>query len=73
MSITSDYYLARAAECAVEARETRLANVRERCLRSEAAWRTMAARLASSEAQRQTLAEEKNAQAAIVQSNSDRR
>ena len=62
MSITSDYYLARAAECALEAQQTGLANVRERCLRSEAAWRAMAARVASSEAKRQTLAEEKNAQ-----------
>lgn len=66
MSITSDYYLARDAECAVEARQTGLANFRERCLRSEAAWRAMAARLGSSEASRRTLVEEKNAQAAII-------
>lgn len=73
MSINSDYYLARAAECAVEAQQTRLANVRERCLRSEAAWRAMAARLASSEAKRQTSAEEKNAQVMTVRRSSDRR
>lgn len=45
----SDYYLAQAAECALEAERTQLANVRERFLRSEAVWRTMAERQASVE------------------------
>lgn len=45
----SNFYLARAAECAVEAELTELANVRERCRRSEAAWRIMAERQISIE------------------------
>lgn len=45
MSATVDFYLARAAENARAAEETDLANVRERCLRSEAVWRTLADRL----------------------------
>jgi hypothetical protein len=44
MSVTSNFYLARAAECAAEARRTGLENVRERYLRSEAAWLAMADR-----------------------------
>ncbi|HZV19456.1 MAG TPA: hypothetical protein VFF84_12275 [Sphingobium sp.] len=50
MSVNSDFYLARAADCAREAREATLANVRDRCLRSEAAWRMMAKRLLQTEA-----------------------
>lgn len=45
MTNTTAFYLARADECALEARNTRLENVRARNLRSEAAWRAMAARL----------------------------
>ena len=45
MSATVDLYLARAAESAKAANEADLANVRDRCLRAEAAWRTMADRL----------------------------
>lgn len=45
MTSTNAFYLARADECAREARTTQLENVRERHLRSEAAWRSMAARL----------------------------
>lgn len=44
MSATVEFYLARAAENAQAAQETDLTNVRERCLRSEAVWRDMAAR-----------------------------
>ena len=44
MSATVDFYLARAAENALAAQETDLANVRERCLRSEAVWRALADR-----------------------------
>jgi len=53
MSATSDFYLARAAESARDAQATDLPNVRERCLRSEAAWRTMADRLLRSEMERE--------------------
>ncbi len=45
MSVTTDFYLARAAECARDADATALSNVRERFQRSEAAWRAMADRL----------------------------
>ena len=59
MSLTSDFYLARAAESARDAAETNLENVRERCLRSEAAWRAMAARLLTAEDQRAAVASKK--------------
>ena len=49
MSVTSDFYLARAAECAKEAEATILDNVRDRYRRSEAAWRAMASRLLHAE------------------------
>jgi len=45
LSNTSQFYLARAAESAREARTTSLDNVRARHLESEAVWRAMAARL----------------------------
>lgn len=44
MSQTLDLYLARADEAATEASQATLDNVRDRCLRSEAAWRDMADR-----------------------------
>jgi hypothetical protein len=44
MSQTLDLYLARADEAASEASHATLDNVRDRCLRSEAAWRDMADR-----------------------------
>jgi len=59
MSVNSDFYLARAEECAREARETRLSNVRERCLRAESAWRAMADRLLRTGADRLRQAAEK--------------
>lgn len=59
MSATSDFYLARASENAHDAQQTELANVRERCLRSEAAWRAMAERVLQNEAARDRLAADK--------------
>lgn len=59
MSVTSEYYLARAAESARDAEAATLDNVRDRCRRSEAAWLTMAGRIAQGEAMRDTLAVEK--------------
>ena len=59
MSVTSEFYLARAAECAREAEVTALANVRERCLRSEEAWLFMANRLRKGERMRDEAAAEK--------------
>lgn len=44
MSQNYEYQLARAEDAAVEAKAASLDNVRERALRSEAAWRAMAER-----------------------------
>ena len=44
MSQSVEFYEARAAEAAKEANASKLENVRERALRSEAAWRVMADR-----------------------------
>lgn len=49
MSVTSEFYLARAAECVLEAEATVLTNVREHCLRSQEAWLSMANRLRKGE------------------------
>ena len=59
MSTTSEYYLARADENARDAENATLDNVRDRCRRSEAAWRLMAERVVRGEAMRVTLAAEK--------------
>lgn len=64
MSASSDFYLARADECARDADNAALDNVRERCLRSEAAWRTMADRIMRQEGMRAMLAAEKVAERA---------
>ena len=64
MSATSDFYLARAAQCAAEARATSLDNVRDRCLRSEAAWMAMADRLRRAEAMRAEIVATKQLQGA---------
>ncbi len=45
MSQTYEFYEARAEEAAEEARKASLQNVKERALRSEAAWRQMAERV----------------------------
>lgn len=57
-------YLARAAEARAQANETTLHNVRDRCLRSEAAWNEMADRAARTEKMRQTLLADKEKAAA---------
>ena len=62
MSATSDFYLARAAECAAEAQAATLDNVRERCLRSEAAWQMMADRLKRAEKMRAEIVAHKQVQ-----------
>jgi len=59
MSVTSDFYLARAEECAREAEATALANVRDRCLRSRETWLAMANRLRKGERMRDEAAAEK--------------
>ena len=59
MSTTSDFYLSRAEENARDAMATQLANVRERCLRSEAAWRAMAEKVLEGEERKEQLAADK--------------
>ena len=44
-----EFYVARAAQARAEAEEATLEHVRERCLRSEAAWTAMAERAERSE------------------------
>ena len=66
MSVTSDFYLARAEECARAASSTNLVNVSERYLRSEAAWREMAARILVAEtSKRNALVDRATAVAAV--------
>jgi hypothetical protein len=55
MSTNSDFYLARAAECARDAEASSLDNVRDRCRRSQAAWQEMADRVIRGEKMRDTL------------------
>jgi len=52
-------YLARAAQARADADAATLDNVRERCLRSAAAWNEMAERAERTEQMRQTLLAEK--------------
>ena len=54
MASNHEFYLARADEAAKEAKATSLQNVRERALRSEAAWRGMADRALQVEKDRET-------------------
>jgi hypothetical protein len=59
MSATSDFYLARAAESALQAEATNLDNVRDRWRQAEAAWLAMADKVLKSETKRSELALEK--------------
>jgi hypothetical protein len=52
MTVTRDFYLNRADEAAAAAAASPLQNVRDRELRSEAAWRAMADRVLRLEEQR---------------------
>lgn len=54
-----DTFLARAAEARAEAASATLDNVRDRCLRAEAAWTEMAERVERTERMRATLQAEK--------------
>jgi hypothetical protein len=42
---TAETYQARAADCRLEAEQTKLPNVREQCLRAALAWESMADRV----------------------------
>jgi hypothetical protein len=61
MSTQQDFYLARASEARRDADAATLDNVRDRCLRAEAAWMTMATRAERSEKMRARLIAEKAA------------
>ena len=54
-----DFFRARAAQCRAEADAATLDHVRERCLRSEAAWASLAAKAERSEKLRAEEAERK--------------
>lgn len=60
------FYLTRAAEARRDADAATLDNVRERCLRSEAAWADMAARAARTETMRAKSEADKAAAAAAI-------
>lgn len=64
-----DFYRTRAAEAKRDAEAATLANVRERCLRAEAAWAEMAARADRGDKMRARLEAEKaaaNAESALA-------
>jgi hypothetical protein len=63
MSVQHEFYLARAAEAKREADAATLSNVRDRCLRSEAAWLSMAERAERTEKMRARSEAEKAAAA----------
>lgn len=56
-----ELYLARADQARKEADDSPLTNVRERCLRAEAAWRAMAEKIEHTESMRMTQLKIKNA------------
>lgn len=58
-----EFYLARAAQARADAEAATLDNVRDRCLRSEAAWTQLADRAARTEQMRSALIEAKAAAA----------
>lgn len=62
-----DVYLLRAEQARTEADEATLENVRDRCLRAEAAWMEMAARAQRTEKMRADQAAVKAAQLAQLQ------
>jgi hypothetical protein len=65
MSSNHDFYLARAAEARDQAEAAVLDNVRDRCLRSEAAWTAMAQRAERSDKAREKLIADKAAAALV--------
>ncbi|KQT85251.1 hypothetical protein [Aurantimonas sp. Leaf443] len=56
-SLKHDFYVEQAAQCGADAARSSLHNVRERCLRAEAAWLAMAALSAAGERSRTEAAE----------------
>ena len=66
MSVQHEFYLARAAEARREADAATLSNVRDRCLRSEAAWLSMAERAERTEKMRARSEADKAAAAMVA-------
>ena len=66
-----DLYIQRASEARSDADAAILDNVRDRCLRAEAAWKAMADRAARTENMRATLEAHKAAAAAAVAAEAD--
>lgn len=66
MSPSIIFYLTRADECARDAENAKLENVRDRCRRSEIAWREMADRLMRTETMRAEKEESRAAAAALA-------
>lgn len=66
MATNQDFYLARAAEARADAEASSLDNVRDRCLRSAAAWEDMAARAGRTDRMRAELEAKKAAEAALL-------
>lgn len=52
MSVNRDFYLARVESCMIDAAAAQLDNVRDRFLRSAAAWQSMADRVTRTEQER---------------------
>jgi hypothetical protein len=67
MSSQRDFLVARANEARAEAEAATLDNVRQRCLRSAAAWEAMAVRAQRMETQRSALAAAKAAAALVAE------
>jgi hypothetical protein len=66
MANQHDFYLARAAEARADADAATLDNVRDRCLRSEAAWSAMATRAERTDKAREKLVIQKAAVSAAA-------
>jgi hypothetical protein len=66
MSSHHEFYVARAAEARADAAAATLDNVRDRCLRSEAAWSAMAARAERSDKAREKIIIEKASAASMA-------
>lgn len=66
-----DLYQQRAAEARADADAAVLDNVRERCLRAEAAWKAMADRAARTETMRASLEAHKAATLAAAEADND--
>lgn len=74
MNKTTEFYLERAAAAAEEARNAGLDNVRDRALRSEAAWMKLANKTSDvARARAESIAEKAALAASLGQSNDDAR